>query len=377
MIIEDVAEPLFFMSEHMQSWLDYLQQQGALSIDPQTNAIGGFSASEQLPPPLTDFVVPLTEFGLIAAAGDDAVMFLHNQLTNDVEHLNIGQVRLAGYCTPKGRMLASFIVWISDRSIYLQLPRELQAAIQKRLQMFIMRSKATLTDVSDQQIQLGLAGPAATALLPTWFPLLPAAPYTKVDSPAGALLRLADAPSGQGTADTPGVARYLWVTDSATAQAAWPQLRAQLRPAGAAVWRLGEVRAAVPMITLATQEKFVPQMINFEAVGGVDFQKGCYPGQEIVARSQYLGKLKRRMMPATVPATEVIAGTEVFAADDPEQACGMVVNAAPAAVGSACLVEIKLAALTSTIYLGSIGGPVLQFQALPYVLADADRPDLR
>ena len=377
--MEDVNKPLVFLIEHMQSWLNFLQHHGAKAIDPQTQAICGFSSAESAVPPSTDFVVPLTEFGLIAANGADAATFLHNQLTNDVEHLTQEQVRLAGYCTPKGRLLATFLIWKSGDTIYLQVPHELQAAVQKRLQMFIMRAKATLTDVSQQQMQLGLVGPAASALLVDWFPQLPSAPYSKVDSLAGSLLRLADVPLDQdrcGIANTAGTARYLWVTDSATAQLAWPQLTARLQPAGAAAWRLSEVRAAIPSVTLATQEKFVPQMINFEAIGGVNFQKGCYPGQEIVARSQYLGKLKRRMLPATVLAV-ASAGTEVFAENDPEQACGMVVNAAPADAGSACLVELKLAALESVVHLGTIDGAVLQFHALPYPLADTDRPNLR
>lgn len=360
----------------MQSWLHFLQHHGAEAIDPQTQAIGGFPCAAGAAPPSTDFVVPLTEFGLIAANGADAATFLHNQLTNDVEHLTQEQVRLAGYCTPKGRLLATFLMWKSADAIYLQLPQELQAGVQKRLQMFIMRAKATLTDVSQQQIQLGLVGAAATALLANWFPQLPSSPYSRVDSPAGSLLRLADVPLDQDAGGTASAARYLWVTDSTTAQLAWPQLTAHLQPAGAAAWRLSEVRAAIPLVTLATQEKFVPQMINFEAVGGVNFQKGCYPGQEIVARSQYLGKLKRRMLPATVSAA-ASAGTEVFAEGDPEQACGMVVNAAPTAAGSACLVELKLTALESVVHLGAIGGAVLQFHTLPYPLADADRPDLR
>ena len=375
--MEVVPEPFVFLIEHMQSWLDFLQQHGALVTDAATGAIGGFAGADGTAPPVTDFVVPLTDFGLIAATGADAATFLHNQLTNNVEHLKVDQVRLAGYCTPKGRLLATFLLWKSGDTIYLQLPRELQAAVQKRLQMFIMRSKASLTDVGAQQVQLGLVGASAAALLSTWFPTLPAAPYAKVDSAAGSLLRLADAPLEHDAAGATGTARYLWITDEATAQAAWPTLSSALQPAGVSAWRLGEVRAAIPTITLPTQEKFVPQMINFEAVGGVNFQKGCYPGQEIVARSQYLGKLKRRMLPATVAAAAVIAGTEVFAENDPEQACGMVVNAAPMAAGSACLIEIKLAATASVVHLGAIDGPVLQFHSLPYALADADRPDLR
>ena len=144
--------------------------------------------------------------------------------------------------------------------------------------------------------------------------------------------------------------------------------------AGEAAWTLGDIQAGVPQITPATQEKFVPQMINFELIGGVNFKKGCYPGQEIVARSQYLGKPKRRMVLATVEGDPSLlqAGLEIFSSDDPEQPCGMIVNAARTADGSvSCLVEIKLAAQDSgAIHAGSANGPLLHFHSLPYSLAE-------
>lgn len=356
--------------------MDFLGQQGARDIDADTLAIGGFGSVQATTTPVTDFMTPLTDCGLIAAAGADAPTFLHNQLTNDVAHLGLAEARLAGYCTPKGRLLASLLIWKSSDDILLQLPRSLQGAIQKRLQMFIMRAKATLRDAADTRVQLGLAGPAAAAVLANWFDALPGGPYRKVDADAGTLIRLADT-GDSGGALAAGVARYVWIADVQTLEDAWPTLAGVLQPAGANAWTLAGIRAGVPVITPATQEKFVPQMINFEAVGGVNFQKGCYPGQEIVARSQYLGKLKRRMQPASVAAIAA-AGMEVFADDDPGQACGMVVNAAAIDTdSSACLVEIKLAALDFPVRLGASDGPLLTFQALPYALADADRPDLR
>ena len=366
----------------MQRWIDFLQQQGACDIDAATGAIGGFGAVPAAVTPLADFMTPLTGTGLLVVAGADGPGFLHNQLTNDVSHLGPDEARLAGYCTPKGRLLASLLMWKTGEDLLLQLPRSLQAGIQKRLQMFVMRAKATLRDATDTQVQLGLAGPAATAVLGTWFPALPAAPYRKVDAGAGTLIRLADTGAVDGIGAVAGsvgtsVARYVWIAPPQSLEDAWPTLAAMLQPAGSDAWALAGIRAGIPEITAATQEKFVPQMINFEAVGGVNFQKGCYPGQEIVARSQYLGKLKRRMQPATVAASAA-AGMDVFSEDDPEQACGMIVNAAAIDAGnSACLVEIKLAALDFPVHLGSAGGPLLHFHALPYVLADAERPDLR
>lgn len=309
----------------------------------------------------TGFVAPLIDLGLIAVSGQDAANFLHNQLTNDVEHLNESEVRLAGYCTPKGRLLATFLMWRSGDTYFLQLPREILAAIQKRLQMFVMRAKVKLLDVSDQYIVLGLGGQAAATTLDASFPALPIAPYTKLDAEPGCLIRVADAF---------GSACYQWITTSGNAQNIWPSLSKALKPSGPDSWHLAQIHAGVPQITLSTQEKFVPQMVNFELIGGVNFKKGCYPGQEIVARSQYLGKLKRRMLLASIDAINATPGTEVFSSTDSEQPCGMIVNAALNLQGGMdCLVELKTSVLeTGNVSVGADSSVVLRFATLPYPL---------
>jgi|SRR5450830_607321 len=353
------------MTESTQAsspWQAFLEQQGA-HIEAANGAevrYFGTVAAAELP---DNFVAPLTDLGLISLSGDDAASFLHNQITNDVEKLDLGTARLAGYCTPKGRLLATFLMWKDAGQIVLQLPRALQPAIQKRLQMFVMRSKAKLADVSEQYVALGLAGNTAAEVLQQWFPQLPAQPYSKIDNENGTLVRVADSRQAP---------RHQWITSVEQAIAAWPALTQKLSAVGTHAWRLTDIYAGVPVITQPTQEQFVPQMINFELIGGVNFKKGCYPGQEIVARSQYLGKLKRRSVLALVDAVDVRAGAEVFSSEDPGQPCGMIVNAEPAGTGkSACLVEIKLAASDNgTIHLGAVDGPVLQLQPLPYELAE-------
>ncbi|GAC1412467.1 MAG: folate-binding protein YgfZ [Burkholderiaceae bacterium] len=360
----------------MDRWIEFLRQQGARVLAGEGIGIAGFEGTQALPTASTNFMVPLTDIGLIAVAGEDAASFLHAQLTNDVTHLSASQARLAGYCTPKGRLLATVLLWKIGDDILVQAPLELLSGLQKRLQMFVLRAKAKLSDVTSAWVQIGLVGPAASASLANWFPDLPAMPYAKVESSAGILLRLADA--AHSSEGMQGQARYVWILTAEAAQAAWPRLAKALQPAGTNAWRLAEIRAAVASVTLATQEKFVPQMVNFEAVGGVNFQKGCYPGQEIVARSQYLGKLKRRMVPATVESAEVRPGMEVFSSLDGEQPCGMIVNAAPIDERlSACLVEMKLSALDADVRLGAGPGPRLLFHALPYALADSERPEPR
>lgn len=344
----------------MDNWNDYLASEGARHSRDDTAQAADVGRALNAAELADGFVAVISELGLIAVSGADAASFLHSQLTSDVEHLGIDQARLAGYCTPKGRLQATFLIWRDAETVFLQLPRELQPALQKRLSMFVMRAKAKLADAGELVV-LGLGGAAAPAALRAHFDALPAAPYGKLDSPLGTLVRVADAF---------GAPRYEWLTTPETAVAVLPALRATLALGGNQAWQMSAIHAGVPQVTARTQEQFVPQMVNLELLGGVNFKKGCYPGQEIVARSQYLGKLKRRTALVTIAGATAQAGDEVFAVADPGQPCGMVVNAAAnGAGGTDALVEMKLAALEAgDIRLGSADGAPLLFQAMPYPL---------
>jgi hypothetical protein len=310
------------------------------------------------------FAAVITGQGLISVTGEDAATFLHSQLTNDVTHLGPQEVRLAGYCSPKGRLQASFLMWRGQDTIQLQLSRDVQPALQKRLSMFVLRAKAKLLDATPSAAFIGVGGAAAQAALRPLFGELPAAPYTHIESAHGTLLRVGDAF---------GQPRYQWIVGPERLDAALAQLAATLAIGADQAWRLAEIHAGVPQITLKTQEQFVPQMVNFELLGGVNFKKGCYPGQEVVARSQYLGKLKRRMALARIAEANVEAGMEVFDVADPDQPCGMVVNAAANGKdGSDVLVEMKLASLQADVRLGSAGGAPLSFLPMPYALDALD-----
>ncbi|WP_426175272.1 YgfZ/GcvT domain-containing protein [Massilia sp. TWR1-2-2] len=345
----------------MDNWNDYLLSQGARVSPDDTLQPAHFAHALSIGELAAGFVAVIGDQGLISVTGADAASFLHNQLTNDVEHLGADEARLAGYCTPKGRLQATFLMWRDAESIYLQLPRELQPALQKRLSMFVLRAKAKLADAGAGVVMLGLGGAAAQAALQQHIGTLPDRPYSKVDNPLGTLIRVADAL---------GAPRYLWLLPSGIAATILPALRDTLALGGSQAWELSAIHAGVPQITAKTQEQFVPQMINFELLGGVNFKKGCYPGQEIVARSQYLGKLKRRAALVTIDNAEALAGDEVFALSDPGQPCGMVVNAAPNGAGGVdALVEMKLAALEEgNIRLGSADGAPLVFKPMPYPL---------
>ncbi|MDB5824371.1 MAG: folate-binding protein [Herminiimonas sp.] len=350
------------------TWLQFLQKQSALPSESTASSEHGFTRAGTPAQDTTGFFAPLPSLGLIAATGDEAAKFLHNQLTNDVENLSVDEARLAGYCTAKGRLLATLLMWQSDGVITMQLPREIQATVQKRLQMFIMRAKAKLADVSEAQVAIGFAGGSAALALQRWFPVLPEPVWSVRHGDPGTLIRMPDAD---------GLARYQWIAPVEQAMAAWPALVAALPLQKESAWRLQEIHAGLPKVVQATQEQFVPQMINFEAIGGVNFRKGCYPGQEIVARSQYLGKLKRRMLPATIRLDEnervaASPGAEIFSDADPAQPAGQIVNIEFASEGEAhCLVELKTAALESgALHLESPSGPVLHMLPLPYALID-------
>jgi folate-binding protein YgfZ len=348
----------------MNNWTEHLASLGARFHPDEATQVEDFGRTLSAADLAAGVVAPVSGLGLIAVSGEDAASFLHNQLTNDVEHLGVQEARLAGYCTPKGRLQATLLMWRGGQEntdIYLQLPRAIQPPLQKRLSMFVLRAKAKLRDATDEAptaAVLGLAGAKCEDALRRHVEALPAAPYAKLDGAFGTVIRLADAF---------GAPRYLWITSAETAGKALPQLRETLELGGSAAWRLAEIHAGVPQVTQPTQEQFVPQMVNFELIGGVNFKKGCYPGQEIVARSQYLGKLKRRMVLATLPNAAARAGDEVVSAEDPSQPCGMIVNAAPNGLGGAdALVEIKLSALEQEVRHGSAGGTPLQFLAMPY-----------
>lgn len=318
------------------------------------------------------FAAVAASTGLIAVQGADAATFLHSQLTNDVERLRAEQARLAGFCSAKGRLLATFLMWRepgTDGTIYLACAADLQAPVQKRLSMFVLRAKAKLTDATATHVLFTVGGPAAEAVLGTHFAALPTEALASVHGDAGSLLRL---PATGSARELP---RYLWSVPAAQAAAAWQALVAApgLVPVDPALADWLDVRSGVANVVAATQEQFVPQMVNWEVVGGVNFRKGCYPGQEVVARSQYRGTIKRRLHLAHIATdTAPAAGAEVFEATDAEQPCGMLVQAAPAPQGGwDALVELKLSAREANdVRLGAADGPALQFIDLPYVIFD-------
>lgn len=311
----------------------------------------------------------LSDLGVIQADGPDAATFLHGQLSQDMVGQGANDARLAAYCSVKGRMMATALTLRPQAErFWLLTHREVLPTWLKRLSMFVMRAKAALTDASASVQVLGLLGPAASSLTATLSPgSLTTAPYPAQAHAGGWLVRL---PNVQG------VARAMWVGPVSEAQA----MLSTLPAATAAQWAWLDVLSGVAQVQPATADQFVPQMANYELVGGINFKKGCYPGQEVVARSQYRGTLKRRAFVAHAPGP-VAPGTEVFSADDPGQPAGMVINAAPipnapsidGQAPHSLLIELKLAARESKLTVGTEAGLPLTLGELPYdLINDAD-----
>jgi folate-binding protein YgfZ len=300
----------------------------------------------------------LPELGVVSVTGADAVAFLQSQLTNDVARLRPDQVQLSGYCTPKGRLLATCHQWRTDDGVFLRMPREIIGSVIKRLSMFVLRAKAKVTDVSAAWATYAVLG-ESTQLLEHAGLSVPATPWTSASTGGIRVDRLLPTPDG--------VTRFLLTLPSET------QLPVSEAVASASsnLWWLSEIDAAVPTIFAATQEKFVPQMINLEVLGGVDFKKGCYPGQEIVARSQYLGKLKRRMNIAHVDVIDVRAAADIFHSDSAQPIGTVVMAATSPQAGSELLFEAPVDRLESgSLHLQSVAGPQLTVRPLPYTLFD-------
>jgi folate-binding protein YgfZ len=314
------------------------------------------TTSQHLPAATTDMpplngVAHLTHLGVIKIVGEDAAKFIHGQLTQDFSLLDLHTARLAAFCSAKGRMQASFIGFKrSATEILLVCSQDILAPTLKRLSMFVMRAKAKLSDASAEYAVYGLAGDATRSIAEGDH-----SAWAKADFDECVVVNLYPADA---------VPRQLWVGPLASPA---PQGQAL----DLAQWLWSEVRSGVATLSAPVVEAFVPQMLNYESVGGVNFKKGCYPGQEIVARSQFRGTLKRRAFVVRADGP-MAAGDEVFLADDDSQPVGTVVQAAPAPHGGFdAIVSAQLSAVErGSLHLGVNTGQTLKILPLPYALLD-------
>ncbi len=351
------------MQENWHSFL--LTQHAVIENGTVTRFDGNPAESRQIEAEMA--LVDLSHDGLLVFSGEDAQTFLQSQLSCDVTLANVHQAQYGSYCTPKGRVLANFILWQRDDEWFMQLPVSLCAAVRKRLSMFVLRSKVRINEGSDQWIRIGVAGKAACEQVAGIMQI-------SVDAdPRLQVIRAAQADILCHAAD-----RIELIVTPEHAVEFWNRLCQHAQSSGKGHWDRLTIQAGIPVITLETQEEFIPQMINLDLIGGVSFKKGCYPGQEIVARTQYLGRLKRRMYLAHIATSDCVsAGDDLYDAHFEDQACGKIVNAALSPDGGYDVLAViqRSSAATGKIYWKSPQGPALNIGTLPYALDAANAPN--
>ncbi len=315
----------------------------------------------------------LPSFGGFCARGGDLDAFLQGQLTNDVKALSSAHWQRTGYCTPKGRLMATFLQWqIGPQAVGHLLPLEILEPIAKRLRMFVLRSKVAFEKVDSPYQAIGLWGDAL-------------GDFGK-DQQCVNLSGTESGPWLLSEQACPVLGQRAWLIFEPSQSEALMQALVSCQELSQSAWLFSEIQNAKAWVWKATQEAFVPQMINFEITGGVSFTKGCYPGQEVVARSQYLGKLKRRSFRADIDlemsAEEVLSlcGQDTWSQENEAEPCGKVAGAAPrfdaqgrVQAGAALLVECTLQAWEKGgLRVGSPLGPKLTAKDLPYELPAAE-----
>ena len=308
-----------------------------------------------------------TELGLLAFTGPDAESFLQGQLSSDLTALVPGSAQWSSYNSPKGRMLATLLLWREGpESIRALVAADLAEPLRKRFAMYVLRSKLTVTNLSLAHTLFGIGGASAKDLVQSAIGRAPDRGQALV-AESGTLVGFPDG-------------RIVGIAPAAADDAIATQLAARASAIGTEAWRLLGIHAGVPTIHVATQDQFVLQTANWDLLGGVSFQKGCYPGQEIVARTQYLGRLKERMHLFHVNGEAPAAATRIYGDIFGDQACGTVVDAAPAPEGGADLLAVvQLSALDGPLRLGTRDGPALALMPLPYSIpasVPASRPKL-
>jgi folate-binding protein YgfZ len=337
----------------MSSWLSFLASRGA-RLTATAVADFGQPTAEIVAARDGTILADLSPNALLSVTGDDAGAFLHGQFTNDVEALPQGAAQWNGWCTAKGRLLATFLLARREDGYLLMLPAEIAPAVHKRLSMFVLRSQVKIADVSEKFVRIGFAGKSAAVIAARHWGHTPD-PMRSVEKDGATCFGL----DGE---------RFVILASPESAPHLWDALSQNAVQAGTDAWELSLIHAGIPTVTAATQEQFVPQMANFELLGGLSFKKGCYPGQEIVARMQYRGGLKKRMARVHLDGdARPVPGQSVFSASFGDQSAGTIVNVAASPDGGfEALVVAQLESLAQgDLRWNSPQGAPLEIRARP------------
>jgi hypothetical protein len=340
------------------TWYSFLRRQGAVFEGASVRRFGN-GASTFLNPKDTIFS-PINWLGIARISGSDAADFLQAQLTGDISDIGPGITRLSGYCTPKGRLLAIFRVLREGDDFLLLSDSDILPNILQRLQMYVLRMKVHLA-VETGRVAIGLIGPDADHIVAE----LSGSPSEMAN----------DVVCNQGICTIPFGEKekgYLIIAPPEQLIESWVVIRSGAQLAGSDQWTLFEMRSGIPRITLATQDNFIPQSINLDLIGAVSFSKGCYPGQEIVARVRYLGRLKSRMARAIVPHGKLPApGDPVFLDAKTTQRAGTIINAVSLSNGTGeLLATVPLGSSTGAEFPIDQAGRSIRVVELPVELSD-------
>lgn len=343
----------------LANWKTFLLESGAV-IQGGIVANFGSPASEEQATATGNIIVDLSSFSLIRAAGDDAAIFLQGQLTNDIRLVDQGRSQLSAYCHPNGRMLAIFRIFMHDNAYILRLPSTLQHGIIDRLRMYVLRSGVVLKPADAELQRIGIAGPDTGKILRDKIGSAPKVTGACIVHNKLTVIRV---PGPQP--------RFEIVGPSDAARDLWNSIKADTVAVGTWAWSWLDIIAGIPNVHAETSAAFVPQMVNLELVGGVNFDKGCYTGQEVIARVHYLGKLKQRMYRAHVTADTIPRrGEVIYAPDSADQPRGTVVDAQPSPHGGYDMLAVIYSDSVESEELRLTGphGPRLRIKDLPYAL---------
>ncbi|MCC8999191.1 MAG: folate-binding protein YgfZ, partial [Candidatus Contendobacter sp.] len=339
-------------------WRDFLERAGA-HWDGDSVMHFGQPDGESNAALTGDVCCDLSHLGLIIARGPDTERFLQGQLTCDVRQATLEHSLIGAHCNPKGRVLADFRLFRREDAYYLELPQAMVDATLSRLRKYLLRAKAVLEDASDALARIGIAGPNAASWLESALGAVPEMVNGAITADNMTAIRL---PGLQPRFELHGAARELG--------SVWNALTPKFTPVGTESWRLLDILAGIPTIYPETVEAFVPQMINLQQLEGISFQKGCYTGQEIVARTHYLGKLKRRMYLARVDnPTPPRPGDPLFSPQAAaSQSAGQLADVCRHPDGGYAVLAVALieCAEQGALRLGDANGSLLQLEALPY-----------
>lgn len=346
-----------------QDWQNFLAAQHA-HIQNGVASHFGAAAAERVATQDGTVLCDLSQSGTLRVSGVEAQQFLQNLLSNDIREAGSANAQFSSLNSPKGRILATMLIWRDGDDYLLQLPHVLCEPIRKKLSMYVLRARVKITDASDEIVSLGLSGADVQEVLQGQFGELPQLLLGFFSTSSASVIKISET-------------RFQINATAQHAPALWTAFSRHAQPAGSVCWDWLNIRSGIPVILPQTQEQFVPQMVNLDLVGGVNFKKGCYPGQEIVARMQYLGKLKRRMYLAHIDTLAHIdsdetpqPGDELFSADMEGQTSGMLVNAAPSPSGGYDVLAVVQTSSreAQTVRWKSLQGAALQFLPLPYTL---------